>query len=444
MYRVLVCSRCAVLFTLLALATPSRANFDAGWDAYAKGDFPTAFREWQASAEQGDARAEANLALLYADGHGVPQNCQQALSWFGKAAAQGNDQARYDLGVLYYQGQCVQRDLVKAHMWFNLAAASGALPQAEQSRESVATGMTKGQLAEAQQLARDAWRMAPAHSATAPVVTAAASPPAVYAPDLSAGTRPAAPASTAEVPTRPSITADIRAPAGTAQTPVAKPALADYSLSDVVTKAEEIALRYAPPAQPPASPAPDRRASDLGPTSSPPKELTKQAATVPAPLPTHQAASAISPGVSPRLAQAGEPFTGRAYKVTYGGGSIPDTKAGTDLKLYIDQNQVRFVKDKIDIIVLPASAITEISYGQDVHRRVGTAVAVGAVTLGLGALTALSKSKRHFVGLTWANGSQKGGLAMQCDKNDYRGVLAGLEGITGKKTVNSDTMTVKN
>lgn len=132
------------------------------------------------------------------------------------------------------------------------------------------------------------------------------------------------------------------------------------------------------------------------------------------------------------------------YKVIYDGGSIPETKAGTDLKLYIDQNQIRFVKGKNDLIAIPASAITEISYGQDVHRRVGTAVAVGVFTLGLGALTALSKSKKHFVGLTWANGDQKGGLAMQCDKNDYRGVLAGLEGITGKKAVNSDTMTVKN
>jgi hypothetical protein len=33
---------------------------------------------------------------------------------------------------------------------------------------------------------------------------------------------------------------------------------------------------------------------------------------------------------------------------------------------------------------------------------------------------------------------------MQCDKNGYRGVLAGLEGLTGKKAVDSDAMTVKN
>jgi len=46
--------------------------------------------------------------------------------------------------------------------------------------------------------------------------------------------------------------------------------------------------------------------------------------------------------------------------------------------------------------------------------------------------------------LTWTDGDKKGGFAMQCDKNEYRGVLAGLEGVTGKKAVNSDAMTVKN
>ncbi|MGA9511334.1 MAG: hypothetical protein WBV55_22120 [Candidatus Sulfotelmatobacter sp.] len=132
------------------------------------------------------------------------------------------------------------------------------------------------------------------------------------------------------------------------------------------------------------------------------------------------------------------------YKVTYDGGSIPDTKAGTGMKLFIDQNQVRLVKDKTEVITIPASSVTEISYGQDVHRRVGAAIGLAVVSFGIGALMALTKSKKHFVGLTWADGDKKGGFAMQCDKSDYRGVLAGLEGVTGKKAVDSDAMTVKN
>ena len=83
-----------------------------------------------------------------------------------------------------------------------------------------------------------------------------------------------------------------------------------------------------------------------------------------------------------------------------------------------------------------------ISYGQDVHRRIGAAIGIDVVTLGIGALMALTKSKKHYIGLTWDDAGKKGGAAFQVDKKNYRGVLAGL-GITGKKAVNSDTMAVK-
>jgi len=142
----------------------------------------------------------------------------------------------------------------------------------------------------------------------------------------------------------------------------------------------------------------------------------------------------------PLLTWAGE----NSYKVTYDGGSLTTIKAGEGAKLYIEANQIRMVKDNNDVLTVPASAITEISYGQDVHRRVGAAIGLAVVSLGIGGLMALTKSKKHYVGLTWADGDNKGGFAMQCDKNDYRGVLAGLEGVTGKKAVNSDTMSVKN
>jgi hypothetical protein len=132
------------------------------------------------------------------------------------------------------------------------------------------------------------------------------------------------------------------------------------------------------------------------------------------------------------------------YKVAYDGGSIPDIKTGTSLKIVINSSTISFMKDKTEVVTIPASAVTEISYGQDVHRRVGAAIGLAVVSLGIGALMALTKSKKHFVGLTWADGDKKGGLAIQCDKSDYRGVLAALEGVTGKKAVDSDAMTVKN
>jgi CxxC motif-containing protein (DUF1111 family) len=132
------------------------------------------------------------------------------------------------------------------------------------------------------------------------------------------------------------------------------------------------------------------------------------------------------------------------YKVVYDGGSLPNIKSGSDVRLVIDSDRVRFFQGKEEVANIPAASITEISYGQDVHRRVGAAIGLAIFSLGLGALLVLAKSKKHYVGLTWADGDKKGGLAIQCDKNDYRGEIAGLEGITGKKAVDSDALTVKN
>lgn len=132
------------------------------------------------------------------------------------------------------------------------------------------------------------------------------------------------------------------------------------------------------------------------------------------------------------------------YKIVYDGGSLSGHKPGAGMILYIDGTNVRIMKGGDQAALIPATAITEISYGQDVHRRVGAAIGVGLISFGAGALLALAKSKKHYIGITWNDMGQRGGIAFQANKNDYRGLLAGLEGITGKTAVDSDAMTVKN
>lgn len=131
------------------------------------------------------------------------------------------------------------------------------------------------------------------------------------------------------------------------------------------------------------------------------------------------------------------------YKVDYDGGSLPGLKSGNNVKLYIQEREL-VVIGKNSTTNIPAASIKEISYGQDVHRRVGAAIGIGVFTLGIGALMALTKSKKHFIGLTWDDGERKGGFAFQAEKGEYRGIIAGLEGISGKKVVNTDALTVKN
>ena len=66
------------------------ADFETGLKAYKRGEYAAAHREWLPLADQGDAQAQFNLGLMYANGRGVPQDAAQALTWFRKAAAQGH------------------------------------------------------------------------------------------------------------------------------------------------------------------------------------------------------------------------------------------------------------------------------------------------------------------------------------------------------------------
>ena len=48
----------------------------------------------QELAEQGDAEAQFNLGVMYANGEGVPQDYAEAVKWYPKAAEQGDEYAK--------------------------------------------------------------------------------------------------------------------------------------------------------------------------------------------------------------------------------------------------------------------------------------------------------------------------------------------------------------
>ncbi len=75
------------------LATPAWADFQAGQDAYDRGDYDTALKEFRPLAEQGYPLAQATLGFMYAKGQGVPQDYIQAYMWASLAAAQGDEDA---------------------------------------------------------------------------------------------------------------------------------------------------------------------------------------------------------------------------------------------------------------------------------------------------------------------------------------------------------------
>ena len=78
----------------------------------------TDFDETKVAAEQGDAKAQVDLGVMYANGDGVPENDAEAVKWFRKAADQGDAKAQFDLGVMYANGDGVPENDAEAVKWF--------------------------------------------------------------------------------------------------------------------------------------------------------------------------------------------------------------------------------------------------------------------------------------------------------------------------------------
>jgi uncharacterized protein len=88
---------------LVMAAAPSFADVKAGVDAWDRGDFANAVKEWRPLAVKGDADAQFNLAQAYRFGRGVPSDMKQAEEWYRRAATQGHVQAEDNLGLIMFQ-----------------------------------------------------------------------------------------------------------------------------------------------------------------------------------------------------------------------------------------------------------------------------------------------------------------------------------------------------
>ncbi|TRW94221.1 J domain-containing protein [Candidatus Methylobacter oryzae] len=105
---------------------PSNANSEAmfqhAYDLNDRGRHEEAFSIYQQLAEQGHAKAQFNLGVMYDRGQHVAQDYAQAVSWYQKAAEQGNSNAQYNLALKYQTGQGVMKDETKAAYWYRKAA----------------------------------------------------------------------------------------------------------------------------------------------------------------------------------------------------------------------------------------------------------------------------------------------------------------------------------
>ena len=83
------------------------------------------FRQTLQLAEQGHAKAQFVLGLMYHIGQGVRQDYAEALRWYRQAAEQGYATAQFNLGMMYEKGQGVRQSKIVAKEWFKKACTNG-------------------------------------------------------------------------------------------------------------------------------------------------------------------------------------------------------------------------------------------------------------------------------------------------------------------------------
>lgn len=145
-----------LLIACMAIFPAFPFDFAAGQKAYEARDYAAAIREWRPLADAGDAKSQFNMALLYYEGQGVPQNYSEAARWFQSAADQGYAKAQLNLGALYGAGRGVKRDFLRAYVWLSICAATGD-DKCTAQRDLVAAKLNGKNLALAQKQARE-WR----------------------------------------------------------------------------------------------------------------------------------------------------------------------------------------------------------------------------------------------------------------------------------------------
>ncbi|MDB6026439.1 MAG: hypothetical protein JWM68_2662 [Verrucomicrobiales bacterium] len=143
------------LFAVTTLAGPKEAKI-----ALDREDFKTAYKEYLALAEKGDAEAMFTLGLLFQQGDGRTQDYTQAMDWYLKAFAKQNGDAFNTIGEMYRDGLGIPQNLEIAYALFWITHWQGLGSETTQIRngrnlDNIATQLTKPQLEETLKMTRE-------------------------------------------------------------------------------------------------------------------------------------------------------------------------------------------------------------------------------------------------------------------------------------------------
>jgi len=77
------------------------------------------------AAKNNNAKAQFDLAIMYATGRGTQKNEKLAFNWFHKSARQNYAAAKHYMGLSFLQGRGVRKQQELARYWFKLALKQG-------------------------------------------------------------------------------------------------------------------------------------------------------------------------------------------------------------------------------------------------------------------------------------------------------------------------------
>ena len=175
---IIAASLLALILILSGSQFAKASSFEDGSTAFREHDYDSASDKWRQLAEQGDAKAQFNLGLLYAKGLGVKQSNAEAAKWYLRAARRGDVRAQNNLAVCYATGKGVAQNLIKSYFWFSLAATQVGGEIATASRNKMAHHLSATQIVDTQKLVRN-WKPSPPTP-----ITAAVSPPPLRSPKV--------------------------------------------------------------------------------------------------------------------------------------------------------------------------------------------------------------------------------------------------------------------
>lgn len=126
-------SLAALLLALFSVSLSPQAHADdeasvkEAWQQYIAGKHKLAAKQLKKLADDNIASAQNYLGTLYASGHGVKENQQQAAFWYERAAKQGFAPAQFNLGFMKLYGagdgaHRVKADPTIAAYWLRRAA----------------------------------------------------------------------------------------------------------------------------------------------------------------------------------------------------------------------------------------------------------------------------------------------------------------------------------